>query len=218
MYVKADWSAKAIGYALLQRENDTKGSWYAVQYGSKAMTKRKGSMGASIGELKATEVALKEFRPYLHAAKRFVVFSDHKALSYVTKNKEISAHTIRMLERASELGNFDIVHVPGTNKRIAVVDRLSRASFDDATTVKWSDVYSREQVSAVQTRSATKGQAEPASTRGAQLKEKQGQTDKVAGLGEINRTEEQDKDKDISCTSFIFCQFHLICDDYRHHL
>ena len=56
MYVTADWLAKAIGYALLQRENETKGAWYAVQYGSKAMTKRNGSLGASIGELKATEV------------------------------------------------------------------------------------------------------------------------------------------------------------------
>ena len=59
-------------------------------------------------------------------------------------------------------------------------------------------MYSCEQVSAVQTRSATKGQAEPASTRGAQLEEKQGQTDEVTGLGEINWTKEQNKDKDVS--------------------
>ena len=216
VYLASDFCKQSIGYCLLQRENDTKGPWYALLYGSKAMTKsQQASWGSPKGELFGLCHAMSECRPYLHAAKSFCVFTDHKSLTYLAKQKEISAFCLRMLEKVSELRNFRLYHYPGENKRIAIVDRLSRANLEEMSSVQWHEIYGKnDTVSAVTTRNATKLTK---SSQGAQPGDVRPSTDdsKADSLDSIPWKERQSKDKDLVLVKSWLKKGHKKLDDVK---
>ena len=153
LYLTSDFCQKACAYALLQRENDTSGSFYAILYGSKTMTNQ--HYPSSKGELVSLKTAIVETRPYLHAATCYIVYTDHRSLTHLLKKTEISAFCLRMIEEISEMGDFTLIYVPGSDKRICIVDRLSRAKLEVAEVVTWATVCGDKLVvSAVTTRSA----------------------------------------------------------------
>ena len=145
LYLSSDWSMKGAAYCLFQREQDTKGLIYAILYGSKVLTKTEGSGGSHRGELQALCLAVKETRHYLHSAKDFCVFTDHISITQVVKSNNISAFQLRMLNSISELGNFKISYLSAQDKRIGIVDRLSRANFDtDGVKTTWFEVLNQK--------------------------------------------------------------------------
>ena len=156
-WVASDWCKVSCAWALLQRENDTTGNWYVIVFGSKTATRKKGTdvCSSNRGELWAVKSALLSLKQYLVGCRKFTVLTDHKALSYLTKQRDISAHVVRMLEKVSELGDFEIQFLSSRDPRIGIVDRLSRARLDKTDKTKWSDIYTSQIVGAV-TRSATK--------------------------------------------------------------
>ena len=156
MWVACDWCKVSCGWALLQRENDTTGNWYVIVFGSKTATRKKGTdvCSSNKGELWAMQTALISLKCYLISCRKFTVLTDHKALSYLTKQRDVSAHVVRMLEKVSELGDFEIQFLSSKDPRIGIVDRLSRARLDKTDSTKWSEIYTSRIVAAV-TRSAT---------------------------------------------------------------
>ena len=155
LYLTSDFCQKACAWSLLQREENTTGAFYAILYGSKSLSRT--TYPSSKGELVSLKTAVVETRPYLHASDRFVVFTDHQLLTHLFKQRDISAFCLRMIEAISELSDFPLVHVPGTDKRIAIVDRLSRANLEVADEVTWSTVCGdKNVVSAVTTRGAAR--------------------------------------------------------------
>ena len=76
-------------------------------------------------ELAALRWAIKRFKPFLYG-RFFVVYSDHKPLSYLQGMKLLDARLARTLEELGEY-DFEIRYVPGSLNQFA--DALSRSVF-----------------------------------------------------------------------------------------
>ena len=84
--------------------------------------------------------------------------TDHKSITDLLKTKNISAFALRMLNSISQLGNFRLLYLSPSNKAIAMVDKLSRASYQTDERTRWHDIYTDEeiQINAITTRSRAK--------------------------------------------------------------
>jgi hypothetical protein len=93
-----------------------------IAFASQQMNKAKQNYCASEAEILAVIWATKQFRCYLYG-KRFLVRTDHSALTYLHKFTGNNCRLMRWSLRLAEF-DFDIEHHPGT--QIKHVDALSR--------------------------------------------------------------------------------------------
>ena len=95
---------------------------HRISFASKALSKSQKSYSATKRELLAIVWALHKFRSYL-LGKKFTIYTDHRALTFLLRQKDINAMVMRWFEVILEF-NFDIVHLPGIKNDLA--DTLSR--------------------------------------------------------------------------------------------
>jgi len=93
-----------------------------IAYASRQLNRAEQSYSASESEMLALVRATKCFRCYLHG-KKFLVRTDHSALSYLRKFSYYNSRLMRWSLKLSEL-NFVVEHKPGS--KIGLLDALSR--------------------------------------------------------------------------------------------
>jgi len=93
-----------------------------IAYSSRQMNKAEQAYSASESEILALVWATKFFRCYLHG-KKFLVRTDHSALSYLRKFSDHNSRLMRWSLKLSEL-DFVVEHKP--ESKISHVDALSR--------------------------------------------------------------------------------------------
>ena len=156
-YLCVDWSAQGGSWALCQRAEDTSGPWRQILYGSRPNSKAEASYASYFGEMWNLANALNSCRPYLENSKSTIVWTDHASLTRLFSQKHLSAFQIRVINSIADIPNIKIVHKPGSDPRIGIVDRLSRARYEEAQTHDFREMYreydERQKVNAV-TRSA----------------------------------------------------------------
>ena len=106
--------------AILSQAQD--GEERPISYASRQMNKCEMAYTASEAEMLALVWATKHFRCYLYG-KRFLVRTDHSALSYLRNFADNNSRLMRWSLRLAEF-DFIVQHKPGT--KIGHVDALSR--------------------------------------------------------------------------------------------
>ena len=91
--VETDASSVAVGAVMAQRKEDRK--VHPIQYASRPMTSAERKYSACEHEALAVIFALKKFRVYLLSTQRFVLITDHQALQYAFKKKDIHGRLAR---------------------------------------------------------------------------------------------------------------------------
>ena len=157
-----DWSKISAAWALMQRNEDGKGPWKPILYGSSPMTRKQASLSSYAGELETVKLAIVDCKLYLEAAPKWELITDHQSLLHLMKQRHLSAYQLRIINMISELGNFEISHRKNTDPTIAFVDALSRAPMNYEQAGTWQELYQLHtdqprRVNAV-TRSQTKEQ------------------------------------------------------------
>lgn len=124
--VTCDASDVAIGAVLSQGiiPNDK-----PVQFYSKTLNETQTRYPTIEKELMAIVMAVENFRHYLYG-RRFIIYTDHRPLLYIMKNKKPSSRLFRWKIALLEF-NFDIYHKDG--KQNVVADALSRITLNDLT-------------------------------------------------------------------------------------
>ncbi|XP_072093102.1 transposon Tf2-1 polyprotein isoform X3 [Arachis hypogaea] len=115
--VYCDASLKGLGCVLMQHQN-------VVAYASRQLRPHEMNYPTHDLELAAVVFALKIWRHYLYGVK-FLVFSDHKSLKYLFKQKELNMRQRRWMELLKDY-DFELNYHPG--KANVVADALSRKS------------------------------------------------------------------------------------------
>lgn len=118
-YVATDASNVGIGAVLYQVINNEK---RYISFLARSLTKSERSYSTTKRELLAVVFALKRFHQYLWG-NHFILFTDHRALTYLHTQKIANAMMINWLDTIIEY-NFDIVHLPGVDN--VLPDALSR--------------------------------------------------------------------------------------------
>nr|GFA50676.1 putative reverse transcriptase domain-containing protein [Tanacetum cinerariifolium] len=113
--VYCDASNKRLGTVLMQREK-------VISYASRQLKIHEENYTTQDLELGAVVFALKIWRHYLYGTK-CTVFTDHKSLQHILKQKELNMRQRRWLELLSDY-DCDIRYHPG--KANVVADALSR--------------------------------------------------------------------------------------------
>ena len=119
--VETDASNVAVGAVLAQTQED--GKVHPVQYASRTMSAAERKYSACEREALAVVFALRKFRVYLLSDVPFVVVTDHHALSYAFKKKDIHGRLARWMDFLAEY-EFTVQYRPGTENTAA--DFLSR--------------------------------------------------------------------------------------------
>ena len=114
-----DASNVGIGAVLYQVINNEK---RYISFLARSLTKSERSYSTTKRELLAVVFALKRFHQYLWG-NYFILFTDHRALTYLHTQKIANAMMINWLDTIIEY-NFDIVHLPGVDN--VLPDALSR--------------------------------------------------------------------------------------------
>ena len=123
MMVATDASQNGIG-AVLYQEVDQQIKYIA--FFSKSLTKSQRNYPATKRELLAIISSLKNFRFFLYG-RRFTLFTDHKALTYMFVKKELPYVIAHWYEEIMEF-DFEIRHRPGIE--MVLPDALSRLYSD----------------------------------------------------------------------------------------
>jgi hypothetical protein len=113
-----DASDIAIGSVLSQLRN---GIEEPIYYFSKTLNDTQRKYSATDKELLAVMRSIEQFRPYL-VGKKFLLRTDHKAITYLFKTKNLSSRLLRWSLELQEY-SFDIEYIKG---RLNVSDALSR--------------------------------------------------------------------------------------------
>jgi len=115
-----DWSCKAIGAVLSQKDDE--GREYPIAFASRLLTPAEQRYAPLEGECLALVWATHKFRYYLHG-RQFLVHTDHKSLEWLQStrfdNNKVERWALRLQEFA-----FDVVYKPGEENVVA--DCLSR--------------------------------------------------------------------------------------------
>ena len=82
---------------------------------------------------------------YLETSKETVVMTDHHSLTKLFTQKHLSAFQIRLVNSIADVPNLKLIHRPGEDARIAIVDRLSRAHVDPASTTDFREMYTKRE-------------------------------------------------------------------------
>ena len=125
-----DWSTKAVGAILAQQDpNDPKGE-YVIAYASRKLNPAEQNYSATEGECLAVSWAVRYFRPYLwNTQDPFTLITDHSALQWLHKNRDISGRLTRWSLLRLQEYNFKIIYRKGTAH--ANVDCLTRMPAPD---------------------------------------------------------------------------------------
>ena len=117
-----DTDASDSGLGAVLSQMDENGRERVVAYGSRLLSKSERQYCVTRRELLAVVSFVKHFRPYL-VGKKFVLRTDHGALTWLQKFKQPEGQLARWLEQLQEL-EFEIVHRKGSRHNNA--DALSR--------------------------------------------------------------------------------------------
>ena len=109
-----------IGGVLEQQE--ASGSWHPVEYYSKRLSTSERNYSATDREYVAIRQCLERWRHFLVGIK-FLILTDHVALTYIRSSATVSRRNARWLEFLSQFC-FDIEHIKGRENVVA--DALSR--------------------------------------------------------------------------------------------
>jgi len=121
--VNTDWSVRGIG-GVLQQEETAGGPRWVVAYASRINSPAERVLSAYEGELMAVVwLVTKKWYHYL-SARRFVVETDHAALTWLLTSSELTPKLARWALKLSEL-DLEIRHRSGVNNPVA--DCLSRS-------------------------------------------------------------------------------------------
>ena len=132
--VTCDFSTGGISSVLFQGDINDPDNVMIIQFQSRALHEGERGYSATKGELAAIVYALEQFRPYLWGQKSFVLFTDHKALTYMHTQKKSNRMLDAWLDELSEY-NFKVEHLPGVRNVLA--DVLSRMY----PPMVWSNVF-----------------------------------------------------------------------------
>ena len=121
--LSCDASGSAIGYILSQKGDDNKE--HVIGYGGRALTPTEKHYTVTEQELLALVSAVQYFHIYL-INQKFVVYTDHKALSWLKTMKHTNSRLIRWALKLQAY-NFEVIHRPG--KRNQHCDALSRRDY-----------------------------------------------------------------------------------------
>src|SRR5579859_301445 len=113
--VDASHDAKAIGAVLSQDKQ-------VVAYLSKKLNEHEFNYTIHDKEATAIKYACREWRKFL-LGKWFPIFTDHRSLVYLKKQKDLNQRQIRLLEELAEY-DYEILYKPGRENQVA--DALSR--------------------------------------------------------------------------------------------
>ena len=145
-----DASNYAIGAVLSQKQDDESNIDLPIAYASRSLNKAERNYPTIERELLAIKWGIERFHPYLFL-KKFFIKTDHRPLTYLTKNPKPSS---RLLNWRLEIDNYDfeIQYKPG--KSIGNADALSRIGNEIPNICDSSDILAV-------TRSKTKNQNIP---------------------------------------------------------
>jgi hypothetical protein len=120
-HVVCDASDRAIGCALMQRDDD--GVERVIYYESRQLKAAERNYPVHDKELLAMKYALAKFRVYLLGDKPFTVYTDHASLRTAVNSPHLSPRMARWLSFFAEY-NFHVEYKPG--RLNVVADALSR--------------------------------------------------------------------------------------------
>ena len=123
--LSSDASNMAIGYVLSQIGDD--GKEHVIAYGGRALNSAEKAYSVTEQEMLALISAVTHFRVYL-LNNQFTVYTDHKALTWLTTIKHTNNRLIRWVFRLQEY-SFDVKHRPGTKHQNS--DALSRRQYPE---------------------------------------------------------------------------------------
>ncbi|MES9881971.1 MAG: reverse transcriptase domain-containing protein, partial [Sedimenticola sp.] len=123
-YLWTDSSDFAVGFVLGQKDENGRNT--VILYGGKQLNKCERAWSSTERECFAVFYAIKQCHCYL-ADKSFTVYSDHQALTSLTKTSRNNGRLMRWSLLLSGY-DFDIEYIPG--KRMTNADFLSRMSYD----------------------------------------------------------------------------------------
>ena len=118
-----DASSTGIGFTLAQIQN---GKEVVIAYNGRGLNQAEQNYSTTEREALALVEGIKKFQPYLHNHK-FTVVTDHSSLRWLMNVKDASGRLARWALLLQQY-DFNIVHRPGRNHRIA--DCLSRRPYD----------------------------------------------------------------------------------------
>ena len=121
--VTCDFSTSGISAVLFQGDITMPEQVNIIQFQSRALHQGERGYSATKGELTAIMYALEQFRPYLWGQKLFILYTDHKALTYLHTQKKSNRMLDAWLDELAEY-NFKVEHIPGVRNVLA--DVLSR--------------------------------------------------------------------------------------------
>ena len=133
----------------MQREKDTTGAWRQVLFGSRPNSKSERNYPSYFGEAFNVINAINSCRMYLEASKETIVMTDHHSVTKLFTQKHLSAFQIRLVNSIADVPNLKLIHRPGEYARIAIVDRLSRAHLDPASTTDFREMFTKREDSKV---------------------------------------------------------------------
>ena len=116
-----DASQHGVGWVLYQIDPLTQLPRY-ILFGAKALHKGQKNYGATRRELLAIIVAIEHCRQYIYG-RRFTLFTDHKALTYLFTQKHINYMMLNWIDVLFDY-DFLVVHRPGVS--MILPDALSR--------------------------------------------------------------------------------------------
>ena len=119
--VETDASSVDVGAVLAQHKED--GKCHPVQYASRTMNDAEKKYSACEREALAVILALKKFRVYLLSTQKFILVTDHQALQYAFRKKDIHGRLARWMDFLAEY-EFKVQYRPGNKNKAA--DALSR--------------------------------------------------------------------------------------------
>ena len=118
--VVCDASNFCVGGVLEQRAPS--GKWHPVEFYSKRLSSSERNYSATDREYVAIRQCLERWRHFLIGS-RFLILTDHVALTYIQSSAAVSRRNARWLEFLSQF-DFDIEHIKGRENIVA--DALSR--------------------------------------------------------------------------------------------
>jgi transposase InsO family protein len=126
--VETDCSGSALGGCLSQRGKD--GLWRPVAYHSAKLKDAERNYTIHDKELLAVVECLKAWKAELRGVKApFLILTDHKALEYFSKPREVSERQMRWAETLAEY-SYQLQYRPG--KHAVLPDALSRREQDES--------------------------------------------------------------------------------------